>query len=119
MDRTELSRKFYRKDSLVGADLRKVDLRKFYKNFESYDLTDIDLRGSNLTMVSFRHCNLYQADLRGTKLNGCNFERANLEKALYDEDTILPKFLRPDKLGMKFKPHCGSLEHKARLRNIK
>jgi hypothetical protein len=98
-----LGKSDFGKIDLGGADLRGVNLRW------------ADLHGANLSEAVLVWADLRWADLRGTDLRGTDLgrtamgghyppEKNFLEGAIYDEDTIWPPGMSPDRYGAVFIP---------------
>lgn len=66
-------------DTLVGADLRGLDLG--FADLRGANLLDADLRGANLRGADLRNANLRFADLRNANLRGADLSRADLSRA--------------------------------------
>ena len=87
-----------KKSNLVYANLTKADLRASNltpANLDSANLTKADLRGDNLTETLLIYANLTKAKLNGANLTGVYLTPAQLSQACVDENTKLPKDLKP------------------------
>ncbi|MGD9658844.1 MAG: pentapeptide repeat-containing protein [Methylocystis sp.] len=80
------------KIDLSGAFIRRTDL-------SNANLKGADLSGADCANVNFRGANLQDAILDGTNLKGAdltgarNLTRAQIERAIIDDQTILPSDL--------------------------
>jgi uncharacterized protein YjbI with pentapeptide repeats len=81
----------------------RIDLNRTF--IRRTDLSDANLKGANLSYADcqntiFRRVNFKNANLEGTILRGAdlsdalNLTREQLDKAIIDETTILPTYLR-------------------------
>ena len=81
----------------------RIDLSRTF--IRRTDLSDANLEGANLSYADcqnaiFRRVNFKNANLQGTILRGAdlsdvlNLTREQLDKAIIDETTILPAYLR-------------------------
>lgn len=83
--------------SLLGIVLFRVDL---YRADLSYaDLHEADLAGANLFQAILFRADLSYADLRGANLAGASLFQANLDKAKFNEKTLWPDGVDPEKAG--------------------
>jgi uncharacterized protein YjbI with pentapeptide repeats len=81
--RVDLSGAFIRRTDLSYANLEGA-------NFSSADCTNANFRGANLKNAILDHAILRGADLTDVK----NLTREQLGKAIIDETTMLPDYLR-------------------------
>lgn len=78
--------------NLMGADLRKKDLRR--QNLSGAFLIAADLRGTDLSGTDLIGADLRDADLRGTNLTNCIFlTQGQINSAKGDLTTKLPRTL--------------------------
>jgi len=80
--------------SLVGADLRGIDLRKM--NAQGLDMSNAYLRQADLRGIDFSQTNLEGASINGAKISG----------------TLFPKELRAEEITL-------SLTHGTRMRYMR
>jgi uncharacterized protein YjbI with pentapeptide repeats len=81
--RIDLSRTFIRRTDLSNA------------NLEGANLSYADCQNAIFRRVNFKDANLEGTILRGADLSDSfNLTRAQLDKAIIDETTILPAYLR-------------------------
>ncbi len=78
---------------LTGANFREADLRQ--ANFRNATLNHADFTNANVSNAYFAGANLQGARFDGADLRGANFWGAHMEgvtfdRALFDEETILP-----------------------------
>lgn len=67
-------------------NLRRVTLSEC--TIENAEFRNIDLRGANLTNVSFQECNLSLADLTSTVISQCRFSKCNMTRIELDGSNI-------------------------------
>lgn len=88
----ELPKRAFKLD-LSGAFIRRTDL-------SNANLEGANLSGADCSNVSFRGANMLDANLDGAILRGAdlsearNLTRQQIERAIVDELTILPTYLR-------------------------
>ena len=79
----DLSGTFIRRTDLSGANLEKA-------NLSNADCTNVNFRGAN-----FKDADLTGTILMGADLSGAlNLTREQLERAIVDESTTLPDYVR-------------------------
>jgi hypothetical protein len=95
--------------NLFYADLYKADLRDANltnANLTGADLYSADLHYANLTGAYLYYADLFGADLTDANLNGANLTGANYWEtaiwagATYNNSTIFPEGMNPEKVGM-------------------
>jgi hypothetical protein len=101
---TKLEGADLREANLQGAVLFKADLKVanlWRANCQAAYLDRANLRQAILAETNFQDSNLAETDFRMANLRGSNFRGAILEKARFDEETVLPdaQFVRREKDG--------------------
>ena len=90
--------------NLTGADLNYADLtgaNLFYANLNYADLINANLYGANLTNADLYGAYLTGANLTNADLTGAyNWQSSTWTGATYNDATIFPEGMNPEKLGM-------------------
>ncbi len=97
MTRKQVLEHLRRKQPLEQGDMRGLDLSGI--SFDGVNLRDAKMAGANLTSCSFRSADLsgaslWQSDLQGATLDGANLEGADLDMANLDGCSFLGARLR-------------------------
>ncbi len=97
-----LNRASFRKADLLVADIRTAKLRRANlggANLQRTDLSKADLRGANLQYANLKKAILGRTNLKGADLTKAkNLRQEQIDKAIVDEHTKFPDYLRNPRL---------------------